>query len=73
MSSTATYQVSGMTCDHCVAAVTEEVRTLPGVRDVAVDLASGDVTVVSETPLDAGAVAAAVDEAGYQLAAPAAG
>ena len=66
--STTIYQVSGMTCEHCVRAVTTEVGALPGVRDVAVDLDTGAVTVVSDQPLDPETVRAAVDEAGYQLA-----
>jgi copper ion binding protein len=67
MSTTATYQVSGMTCGHCVQAVTHEVGALPGVDTVDVDLAAGAVTVTSQQPLDPEAVRAAVDEAGYQL------
>lgn len=66
--STATYTVTGMTCAHCVDAVTGELRALPGVSDVRIDLASGAVTVTSEAPLDLGDVRAAVDEAGYDLA-----
>lgn len=65
----ATYRVTGMTCDHCVRAVTEEVSKVDGVQDVAVDLASGTVTVSSDSPLDEAAVKAAVDEAGYELVA----
>ena len=68
MSTTTTYTVTGMTCGHCVSAVTEEVSQLPGVRDVTVDLATGAVTVTSDEQLERAAVAAAVDEAGYQLA-----
>ena len=68
MSSTATYTVTGMTCGHCVSAVTEEVSQIPGVSDVRVDLASGSVTITSDTQIDDAAVAVAVDEAGYQLA-----
>ncbi|MBN9607949.1 MAG: heavy metal transporter [Actinobacteria bacterium 69-20] len=67
---TTTYGVTGMTCEHCVASVTEEVTALPGVTGVSVDLVSGGesaVHVTSETPLDRGAVAGAVEEAGYQL------
>ncbi|MEU2611850.1 copper ion binding protein [Micromonospora sp. NPDC007271] len=64
---TSTYQVKGMTCGHCVNAVSAEVGAIPGVSDVQVDLASGQVTVTSESPLDAGTVRAAVDEAGYDL------
>ena len=67
MSSTATYTVSGMTCSHCVNAVTEEVTKIPGVTDVQVDLASGAVTIASESGVDDNAVKAAVDEAGYEL------
>jgi len=66
MSST-TYTVSGMTCGHCVSAVTEEVTKIPGVTDVQVDLGSGAVTIASGTTLDDDAVRAAVDEAGYEL------
>ncbi len=67
MSSTATYTVAGMTCGHCVSSVTEEVTNIPGVTDVQVDLASGAVTITSETPVEETAVKAAVDEAGYEL------
>jgi copper chaperone len=66
--STSTYTVSGMTCEHCVASVTEELSDLDGVRGVEVDLGSGAVTVTSDAQLDAGAVREAVEEAGYQLA-----
>ena len=67
MSST-TYTVTGMTCSHCVSAVTEEVRKIPGVVDVHVDLASGSVDVSSQSPIDETAVREAVEEAGYELA-----
>ena len=67
--STATYTVTGMTCGHCVASVTEEISELPGVRGVDVDLPTGAVTVRSARPLDEAAVRGAVEEAGYQLAA----
>ena len=70
----ATYQVTGMTCEHCVRAVTGELRGLDGVREVTVELVregSSAVTVTSEAPLPVGAVAAALDEAGdYRLAGP---
>ncbi len=65
--STTVWTVTGMTCGHCVKAVTEEVAAIPGVTDVAVDLASGKVTVTADTDPDAATVAAAVDEAGYTL------
>ena len=65
--STATYTVSGMTCEHCVASVTEELSELDGVTEVAVDLSTGAVTVASSAHLDPAAVKAAVDEAGYEL------
>ena len=65
---TATYTVTGMTCGHCVSAVTEEVTQVPGVTSVDVDLATGRLTVTSDAPVDDDAVRAAVDEAGYELA-----
>ncbi|HET9945178.1 MAG TPA: cation transporter [Actinomycetes bacterium] len=71
MSTTATYRVTGMTCDHCVRAVTDEVSAIPGVRGVEVDLVAGGestVRVFSEDALSDDTVSAAVDEAGYQLA-----
>ncbi|MEV4809839.1 heavy-metal-associated domain-containing protein [Micromonospora avicenniae] len=64
---TTTYQVQGMTCGHCVSAVSAEVGAVTGVSDVQVDLATGRVTVTSESPLDTNVVRAAVDEAGYDL------
>lgn len=64
----ATYDVVGMTCGHCVNSVSTEVGTIPGVTDVAVDLTTGKVTVVSQSPVDVATIAKAVDEAGYQLA-----
>ena len=66
--STATYTVTGMTCGHCVASVTEEVQEIAGVTDVQVDLASGALTITSDQPVADDAVRAAVDEAGYALA-----
>jgi len=66
--STASYTVVGMTCGHCVNAVTEEVSALPGVSTVDVDLESGGLTVSSDAPVDEATVRAAVEEAGYSLA-----
>lgn len=68
MSETSTYTVTGMTCGHCVASVSEEIAELPGVESVEVVLESGTVTVTSTQPLDPAAVEAAVVEAGYSLA-----
>ncbi|MDY7543421.1 heavy-metal-associated domain-containing protein [Cryobacterium breve] len=65
------YQVTGMTCAHCVAAVTQEVGKLAGPDNVAITLVPGGTSVLTVTgaPLDRAAVAAAVDEAGYELVA----
>jgi len=65
---TQTFAVTGMTCDHCVRAVTAEVAQIDGVTAVTVDLPTGRVSVDSDQPIDPAAVAAAVDEAGYALA-----
>ena len=65
--STTVWTVEGMTCGHCVKAVTEEVAAIPGVTEVVVELDGGRVTVTAEADPTAEAVAAAVDEAGYTL------
>jgi copper chaperone len=65
---TATYTVTGMTCDHCTRAVTEEIGVLPGVSGVQVELSTGLVTVTSDAPLADESIRAAVDEAGYEVA-----
>lgn len=64
-----TYTVTGMTCDHCVRSVTEEVSALDGVTGVSVDLPTGTVTVASGEEVGVDEVRAAVEEAGYQLTA----
>ena len=65
--STATYTVTGMTCEHCVSSVTEEVTEISGVTDVAVDLPTGAVTVTSDGEISDDAVRTAVREAGYEV------
>lgn len=71
MSDTTTYPVTGMTCEHCVGAVTSELTALPGVSDVSVDLVAdgtSQVTVTSQHSLTDEQVIAALDEAGaYHL------
>lgn len=62
------YFVTGMTCGNCVNSVTEQIQQIDGVRTVAVDLASGAVSVTADQPLSAGAVSTAVREAGYHVA-----
>ena len=70
--STQTFPVTGLTCGHCVGAVTSEVKALPGVTDVRVDLVAkgtSTLTVTADKTLTDAEVAAALDEAGeYQLA-----
>ena len=67
--STTTVSVEGMTCGGCASSVRAELSHLPGVVDVGIDLANGTATIDSESPLDAADIRAAVEEAGYQLAA----
>ena len=64
---TRTYTVTGMTCSHCVRAVTEEVGAVDGVSDVSVNLDTGTVTVSADDRLDDAAVREAVEEAGYEV------
>lgn len=63
-----TYTVVGMTCEHRIKSVTEEVSAINGVSDVAVDLATGGVTVTSSDAVSDADERAAVEEAGYELA-----
>ena len=68
--STTTFTVSGMTCGHCVSAVTEELSAIEGVQSVDIDLVAGGdspVTLTSQAPVDASAIDAAVVEAGYTV------
>ena len=69
--STRTLAITGMTCAHCVTAVTSELTKLPSVQEVSVlQLAAGGIStlqVTSESPLDQAEVREAVDEAGYEL------
>lgn len=65
--STTTISVQGMSCGHCVAAVTNEVTRIDGVTGVEVDLASGSVEISSSDPIDPATVAAAIEEAGYEV------
>jgi copper chaperone len=62
-----TFQVKGMTCGHCVRAVTEAVKSVDRQAQVQVDLASGKVEV--QTQQDRGAIARAIAEEGYEVAA----
>jgi copper chaperone len=63
------FTVVGMTCHSCAMTVTEEVTQVPGVQDVAVELATGRLTVTSDSNLDLALIKDAVEEAGYRLAA----
>ena len=67
MTSTATFTVSGMTCEHCVASVSEEILEIAGVLVVDVDLPTGRLTVTSDQPISEDEVVSAVDEAGYRV------
>ena len=69
MSVTGEYRVSGMYCQHCVRSVTEEVFAISGVTDVHVNLDSGQLIVTSDTEIPFESIVAAVDEAGYSVAA----
>ncbi|WP_217142648.1 heavy-metal-associated domain-containing protein [Streptomyces sp. AC627_RSS907] len=64
---TTVYQVKGMSCGHCEGAVSGEISEIAGVDSVQAVASTGEVTVVSATPLDDEAVRAAVDEAGFEL------
>lgn len=59
-----TYTINGMTCEHCVHAITEEVSAIDGVKNVQVSLASGSMDVTSDAEIDFAKIADAVDGAG---------
>jgi copper chaperone len=67
MATTATFTVQGMTCQHCVGSVRDEVSAIAGVQGVEVDLATGRVEITAERPVDPAAVRSAVEEAGYEV------
>jgi copper chaperone len=60
--------VKGMSCGHCTAAVAQALGSLPGIKDVQVDLPSGRVTYASDRPVSQDELASAVRAAGYELA-----
>ena len=62
-----TFTVLGMTCEHCVRAVTQEVQAVPGVAGVEVELEDGRLTVRADEHLDDEKIRAAVEEAGYRM------
>lgn len=66
MATTNEFQVTGMSCGHCEAAVRGEVTKLTGVEHIEVSAASGRLVITSAAALDDAEVLAAVDEAGYE-------
>lgn len=67
MTTTTEYQVTGMSCGHCEAAIRTEVSQIPGVNGIEVSAATGRLAVTADGQIDDAAVMAAVDEAGYQV------
>ena len=65
---TTTVTVTGMSCGHCATSVREEIGDIPGVYAVKVNLASGNVTIDSDSGIEAMTIRTAVEDAGYQLA-----
>ncbi len=61
------YNVAGMTCGHCVSSVTAAISALQGVERVDVDLGKGLVTVKAKHAVSERALAAAIDDAGFEL------
>lgn len=61
------FTVRGMTCAHCVQAVTHEICGLPGVERVDIELSTGAVSVAADRPIGRSELAAGVEEAGYEL------
>lgn len=64
---TSVYVVKGMTCSGCMNKVTTAVTGVVGVTDVDVDISNGEITVISDAPVDPQLVRAAVGQAGYEI------
>jgi copper chaperone len=62
-----TIKVNGMTCQHCVAAVTKALESIDGIANVKVDLEAGTATYDEVTTVDAEAIRRAIEDAGYEL------
>ncbi len=60
-------KIKGMTCGHCVMAVTKALNAVDGVRDIHVDLKTGTATYEEMQPVDPGVIAAAIKKAGYDV------
>lgn len=70
MSQVASFSIQGMTCEHCERAVTAEIHKIPSVNKVSVELHPGQASIIevsSDDPVERSQIAAAIEEAGYQL------
>jgi len=63
-----TVKIKGMSCNHCVMAVTKALNGIEGIKDVKVDLAKGEATFNNEKPIDMKMIRDAVEKAGYEIA-----
>jgi copper chaperone len=63
----ATVKIKGMSCNHCVMAVTKALNEIDGVKDVRVDLAKGEATYNEAMPVDMDVVKAHIAKAGYEV------
>ncbi|MDD5713042.1 MAG: cation transporter [Smithellaceae bacterium] len=63
-----TLKIEGMSCNHCVMAVTKALSGVAGVKDIKIDLQKGEATFEEEKPVDMAALKAAVEKAGYRIA-----
>jgi len=63
----ATIKINGMTCNHCVMAVTKALSKIEGVREVNVDLSKGEATFEETQPVDMDVVREEVKKAGYEV------
>ncbi len=64
---TSTIKIKGMSCQHCVMAVTNALKEVPGLSRVNVDLQNGSATVEHEQPIDMNLVKSVVEREGYQI------
>ncbi|MCX2727906.1 heavy-metal-associated domain-containing protein [Thermomicrobium sp. 4228-Ro] len=65
---TRVYRVPDVSCQHCIRAITEELRKIEGIQDIEVDLTSKTVRVVSEETVPDERIRSGIEEAGYTIA-----
>jgi copper chaperone len=62
-----TIKIKGMSCNHCVMAVTKALKEIDGIKDIKVDLGKGEASFEEVNPLDMNIVRQRIKKAGYEV------